>query len=48
MAGLPGCHRRHQSRATDAAAAAAISTPGNQLEDFDWLAQVYAGVTRKI
>jgi 6-phosphofructokinase 2 len=31
-----------------AAAAAAISTPGNQLEDFDWLAQVYAGVTRKI
>lgn len=31
-----------------AAAAAAISTPGNQLEDFDWLARVYAGVTRRI
>jgi 6-phosphofructokinase 2 len=31
-----------------AAAAAAISTPGNQLEDFDWLEQVHAGVTRRI
>lgn len=31
-----------------AAAAAAISTPGNQLEDFDWLERVYAGVTRRI
>lgn len=31
-----------------AAAAAAISTPGNQLEDFDWLESVYAGVTRRI
>jgi len=31
-----------------AAAAAAISTPGNQLEDFDWLAQVYAGITCRL
>lgn len=31
-----------------AAAAAAISTPGNQLEDFAWLEQVHAGVTRNI
>lgn len=31
-----------------AAAAAAISTPGNQLEDFVWLEQVYSGVVRRI
>jgi 6-phosphofructokinase 2 len=31
-----------------AAAAAAISTPGNQLEDLDWLEQVHGGVTRRI
>ena len=28
-----------------AAAAAAISTPGNQLEDMDWLEEVYRGLT---